>query len=115
MGRIQAKANLAASATDAAKADGLVLPASITTPANMGFAKTNHSGFQRAFLTCMIFSCLIDADRTAAAAFEARSGHREVPETAASPSIVDWMMRYGLGSDGGRRSRARSIGCAVRC
>ncbi|WP_419758494.1 CRISPR-associated endonuclease Cas3'' [Acidisoma sp.] len=88
VGRIEAKARLGASAADAGRADGLVLPDVIPAPVDMSFVKS-HAGFQRAFLTRMIFSCLIDADRTAAAAFDARSGHREVPATAASPSIAD--------------------------
>jgi CRISPR-associated endonuclease/helicase Cas3 len=86
--RMEERAALAAAAAQAAQADGLVLPESLAKPAGMGFAKDNHSGFQRAFLTRMIFSCLIDADRTAAAAFDARSGGQAVPEASVYPSIA---------------------------
>jgi CRISPR-associated endonuclease/helicase Cas3 len=87
VGRIEAKSALAAAAARAGKADGLVLPDSLAKPTGMHVIEA-QSGFQRAFLTRMIFSCLVDADRAAAAAFEARSGGRPVPETTAYPSVA---------------------------
>jgi CRISPR-associated endonuclease/helicase Cas3 len=88
VGRIEGKASLAAAAARAGQADGLVLPESLARPAGMGFATDSHSGFQRAFLTRMIFSCLVDADRAAAAAFDARAEGRVVSETTADPSVA---------------------------
>lgn len=83
-GRLDEKAALAAPAARAATADGLVLPQSVAPPNSMG----GRTGFQRAFLTRMIFSCLIDADRTAAAAFEARSTGQKDDAPIPRPSIA---------------------------
>jgi CRISPR-associated endonuclease/helicase Cas3 len=70
-GRIETKNFLLASVERAAQADGFALPQSVSGPVGMRRVK-GEAGFQFAFLTRMIFSCLIDADRTAAAAFDAR-------------------------------------------
>lgn len=93
-GRLDEKAALAAPAARAALADGLVLPQSVTPPPGM----RGRTGFQRAFLTRMIFSCLIDADRTAAAAFEARStGQKDdVPIVRPSMAALDERLRAAL-------------------
>ncbi len=69
-GRIKTKHALLAPVERTAQADGLVLPTGISGPTGMRWLKS-ELGFQLAFLTRMIFSCLIDADRSAAAAFDA--------------------------------------------
>jgi CRISPR-associated endonuclease/helicase Cas3 len=80
-GRIESKRGLLAPVERAARADGLVLPQSVSGPKQ----RKGDPGFRIAFLTRMIFSCLIDADRSAAAAFDA---HGEgVPEVG-HPSIA---------------------------
>jgi CRISPR-associated endonuclease/helicase Cas3 len=84
-GRIEAKNAQLAPVERAARADGLVLPESVAVPVMRGVRK--ESGFRIAFLTRMIFSCLIDADRTAAAAFDARARGEKVPE-ADHPTIA---------------------------
>lgn len=61
-GRIARKRALLAPAERAALADGLSLPAAVTRPTGMG-----KGGFDLAQLTRMVFSCLLDADRTVAA------------------------------------------------
>jgi CRISPR-associated endonuclease/helicase Cas3 len=71
-GRIQNKQDVLHAVERAALEDGLVLPAQVSGPAGMKWHKA-RPGFQSAFLTRMIFSCLIDADREAAAAFDARA------------------------------------------
>ncbi len=81
-GRIDGKAALLPKVEDAARDDGLSLPAAVTGPVGMR-APDHERGFHLAFLTRMVFSCLIDADRTAAAAFE-----HEASEQAAHPSIA---------------------------
>jgi CRISPR-associated endonuclease/helicase Cas3 len=68
-------------------ADGLVLLQDLAKPGGMLVAK-DRSGFQRAFLTRMIFSCLIDADRTAAAAFDARMMGKVEEFSPDPPSIA---------------------------
>ncbi len=83
-GRIDRGAALHAAIAPIAAADGLKLPAQVRRPPRMDHAETGH-GFHLAFLTRMIFSCLIDADRTAAAAFAA-DGEDEVKE---HPSMAD--------------------------
>ena len=83
-GRIMTKQALLTLVEGAAQADGLALPAGVAGPAGMRFIK-GESGFQLSFLTRMIFSCLIDADRTAAAAFGA--GGLDAP-VSAHPSIA---------------------------
>jgi CRISPR-associated endonuclease/helicase Cas3 len=85
-GRIKAKSALLASVEEAAKADGFVWPPTVASPA-MRVAR-GEQGFQLAFLTRMVFSCLIDADRTAAAAFDAHASGEAVEE-AAHPSVAE--------------------------
>jgi CRISPR-associated endonuclease/helicase Cas3 len=87
-GRLETKADLAEAAERAARGDGVTLPQTLSKPDGMRFIEA-QSGFQRAFLTRMIFSCLIDADRTAAAAFDARSTGQEPAEASAFPSIAE--------------------------
>jgi CRISPR-associated endonuclease/helicase Cas3 len=79
-GRIKTKGSLLGPVERAARADGLVLTQSVTGPKQ----KQGDPGFRIAFLTRMIFSCLIDADRSAAAAFDA---HGEGAPEADHPSI----------------------------
>lgn len=86
-GRLDGKAHLAGPAARAAEADGLALPRDVTLPLDMTFTK-GEGGFQRAFLTRMIFSCLVDADRTAAAAFNSRASGAEEAAVLA-PSIAE--------------------------
>ncbi|MCB8879381.1 CRISPR-associated endonuclease Cas3'' [Acidisoma cellulosilytica] len=71
-GRLDGGSGLLAAVARTAKSDGLLLPQTLSKPEGMRFF-TDEGGFQRAFLTRMIFSCLIDADRTAAARFDAQS------------------------------------------
>jgi CRISPR-associated endonuclease/helicase Cas3 len=78
-GRIDAKQPLLGPIERAARADGFALPQTVERPSGMR-PEPNADGFQMAFLTRMIFSCLIDADRTAAAAFGV--GEDAIPETA---------------------------------
>jgi CRISPR-associated endonuclease/helicase Cas3 len=80
-GRIEAKRGLLGPVEHAARSDGLALPQSVSGPKQ----RQGDPGFRIAFLTRMIFSCLIDADRTAAAAFDAHA--EDVPE-AGHPSIA---------------------------
>ncbi len=68
-GRIESKRASLAAAERAARADGLPLPTRVDDPARLT-ALRGQEGFHSAFLTHMVFSCLIDADRTAAARFE---------------------------------------------
>ncbi|WP_295443303.1 CRISPR-associated endonuclease Cas3'' [uncultured Thiodictyon sp.] len=83
-GRICCKRDLLGAVEQAAHADGFVLPQDVSGPAGMR-GLPRESGFQMAFLTRMIFSCLIDADRTAAAAFDAQG---DGVEEVALPSIA---------------------------
>jgi CRISPR-associated endonuclease/helicase Cas3 len=85
-GRIETKRALLAPIERAAQADGLVLPQSVSAPGGMR-GLPREFGFRIAFLTRMIFSCLIDADRTAAAAFDARMRGDPVQEVD-HPSIA---------------------------
>lgn len=98
-GRLEEKGELATPAARAAVADGLALPQSVAKPEGMRFIK-GQNGFQRAFLTRTIFSCLIDADRTAAAAFDARAAGGEDDGARAYPSIaeLDDRLRAKLGA-----------------
>lgn len=96
-GRLEVKAALASSAARAAGGDGVVLPEEpLAEPATMRFM-TQASGFQRAFLTRMVFSCLIDADRTAAARFDARGRGARLDEidhpsiATLQKALMDWM------------------------
>jgi CRISPR-associated endonuclease/helicase Cas3 len=105
-GRIEANRHLLPPVERAAQANGLVLPASVSGPDGMRWLK-NDLGFQIALLTRMVFSCLLDADRTAAAAFEARANGTSVPPVA-YPAIAEldaalqaWMA--------GRQAAARDI------
>lgn len=83
-GRIEAKKALLGPVERAARADGLVLPPGVSRPSDLR-PTPGEDGFQMAFLTRMIFSCLIDADRNAAAAFDA--GDDIVPD-AGHPTIA---------------------------
>ncbi len=83
-GRINAKTSLLAPALRAAEVDGLALPQSVSGPKGIRRVP-NEAGFQLAFLTRMIFSCLIDADRSAAAAFQTIG---EETETANRPTVA---------------------------
>jgi hypothetical protein len=67
--RIETKRALLAPVERAARNDGLELPQSVSGPKMRGVK--SEAGFQMAFLTRMILSCLIDADRTAAATSDA--------------------------------------------
>jgi len=95
-GRIDTKRALLTPVERTAQDDGLVLPQSVSGPSGMRRANS-ESGFQIAFLTRMIFSCLIDADRTAAAAFDAHGDdvrgveHPSIP--ALEIALQDWMGR----------------------
>ena len=82
-GRIVAKRDLLTPVGQAANADGLILPTTVSGPTGMRQFRSRR-GFQLAFLTRMVFSCLIDADRSAAAAFDS-SGTQD--EAGPSPSI----------------------------
>lgn len=98
-GRIETKRALLTPVERTAQADGLVLPQSVSGPT--GIRRVNsESGFQIAFLTRMIFSCLIDADRTAAAAFDAHGDDvHEVdhPSIAAlETALHEWMGRRAV-------------------
>ena len=98
-GRIETKRALLAPVERTARADGLVLPQSVSGPSGMRRANS-ESGFQIAFLTRMIFSCLIDADRTAAAAFDAHGGgvqEADHPSIAAlETALHEWMGRRAV-------------------
>jgi CRISPR-associated endonuclease/helicase Cas3 len=85
-GRIETKSDLIGPAVHAAEADGITLPPSVAGPTSVGTDR--DFGFRMAFLTRMVFSCLLDADRTAAAAFEARATGTPA-EAIAHPSIED--------------------------
>jgi CRISPR-associated endonuclease/helicase Cas3 len=87
-GRLEEKADLAAPAAAAAKADGVILPQDVSQTQGMRFLE-GQRGFQCAFLTRMIFSCLIDADRTAAAAFEARATGTGDAEPTVLPTVAE--------------------------
>jgi CRISPR-associated endonuclease/helicase Cas3 len=87
-GRVRTNSALGVSAARAAGADLLSLPARPAgDPAGFRFFQ-NQSGFQRAFLTRMLFSCLIDADRTAAARFDAQARGEPMAE-ATHPTIAE--------------------------
>jgi CRISPR-associated endonuclease/helicase Cas3 len=83
-GRLDRTAPELAAIIAAARADGLELPDAVAQPEGFTLDKTMR-GFQFAFLTRMLFSCLIDADRTAAAAFDAAArGETSEPPPPAS-------------------------------
>lgn len=81
-GRLDKAQAYLAGVEQAARADGMVLPTHLDVPKGFTPVPDAH-GFQLAFLTRMVFSCLIDADRTAAAAFDA--GFGELPLKPAIP------------------------------
>ena len=117
-GRIESKAALAEPAAQAAQADGFALPHEVSGPAGMRFLK-QESGFQIAFLTRMILSCLIDADRTAAARFEAHGTGRH-SESPVHPSIPEleaalhgWIGRRGANPSPLNTIRDRVLHAAV--
>lgn len=99
-GRLDGKSAHADTMAGQAMAEGIVLPMTLAKPEGMFVSKECHSGFQRALLTRMIFSCLIDADRTAAAAFEARATGQAEEAPIARPSIaaLDDRLRAALGA-----------------
>lgn len=71
----------------AARADGFDLPEEVASPT--GFrAIREESGFQLAFLTRMLFSCLVDADRVATAAFYT-AAHGEPSEATPRASMAE--------------------------
>lgn len=72
----------------AARADGVVLPASLPPPE--GFTPCQgEQGFQLAMLIRMVFSCLVDADRSAAAAFDSSfDPSKPLPSPQASISTL---------------------------
>jgi len=83
----------------AARGDGVALPGRLEPPG--GFIPSQgEQGFQFALLIRMIFSCLIDADRRAAAAFDASFEKPLPPSTPPAATISalraelqDWMAR----------------------
>jgi CRISPR-associated endonuclease/helicase Cas3 len=95
-GRIEAKRGLLPTVERAARADGFALPEGVTGPDRMR-AEAGEQGFQLSFLTRMIFSCLIDADRTAAAGFDAAANDAPLPRTDHPPiaaleaALHDWI------------------------
>ena len=97
-GRIETKSALLAPVEHARRADGLELPRTVPNPDGMRWIK-GETGFQHAFLTRMIFSCLIDADRTAAAAFGTDD---EAAASAGHPSIaaLEAALHEGIGMRG---------------
>jgi CRISPR-associated endonuclease/helicase Cas3 len=86
-GRLSTKSAILATVKSAAQADGLILSKGVSGPTGFRFTKA-EGGFQRAFLTRMIFSCLIDADREAAARFDATARGDQI-ETSTHPSIAE--------------------------
>ncbi len=89
-GRIETGRGLLASIEGLARADGFAPPRDGCAPAGLKPAKDEErgeQGFQLAFLTRMIFSCLIDADRSAAARFDAHARGATMPQ-AAQPSVA---------------------------
>ena len=82
-GRIDSFGAALASVEQAVQADGFALPDSVTAPAGASFRNSSF-GFQQAFLTRMIFSCLIDADHAAAAAFGNPAPASEPPPSIAA-------------------------------
>lgn len=64
-GRMTTKRAVMPPAEQAARADGIVSPGSVTGPRLLG----QNAGFIQAFLTRMLFSCLLDADRSETAQF----------------------------------------------
>ncbi len=82
-GRIETRSGLIGPAVRAAEADDITLPPSVAGPASRGIDR--DLGFRMGFLTRMVFSCLIDADRSAAAAFEARATGAKAEAVVHSP------------------------------
>jgi CRISPR-associated endonuclease/helicase Cas3 len=97
-GRIESGAALLAAAEPGARADGFALPDGVGNPIGMGCTKP-EAGFHLAFLTRMVFSCLIDADHSAAAAFDARMAGAQVAAvdhpsiTALEAALCVWLAR----------------------
>ena len=86
-GRLHAKAEVGAEAARLARGDGLELAVDPSWPDGFPRFLKDEGGFQRAFLTRMIFSCLVDADRRCTARFEA-AARGEAIEEEAQPSIA---------------------------
>ena len=74
-GRLAAKRSAMLPAEQAARADGIVLPGSVAGPRLLG----QNAGFIQAFLTRMVFSCLLDADRSETARFVVKSHPNPTP------------------------------------
>ena len=86
-GRLHAKAKVGAEAARLAHGDGLELAVDPSWPDGFPRFLKDEGGFQRAFLTRMIFSCLVDADRRCTARFEA-AARGEAIEEEVQPSIA---------------------------
>ena len=89
-GRLSAKANLMPPAERAALADGLALAPSVAAPSLR--APPDATGFVLAFMTRMVFSCLLDADRSETARFT--QGQEDVvhPDLATlEAQLTRWM------------------------
>lgn len=87
-GRLAAKRSAMPPAEQAARADGVVLPGSVAGPRLLG----QNAGFIQAFLTRMVFSCLLDADRSETAQFvdgEEEAVHPDLPTLEAE--LARWM------------------------
>ena len=87
-GRLVAKRSLMPPAEQAARADGIGLPGSVAGPRLLG----QNAGFIQAFLIRMVFSCLLDADRSETARFadgEEDALHPDLPTMQAE--LARWM------------------------
>ncbi|MEK0082683.1 CRISPR-associated helicase Cas3' [Benzoatithermus flavus] len=79
---------------------GLALPASLSPPAGFAFRPDRH-GFQGAFLTRMLFSCLVDADWLCTERFVNGGVEREAwPDLASlKPKLDAWLARKQAEAD----------------
>ena len=86
-----------------AKADGFVLPEAL--PSDLEAVVARKTGFALALLTRMLFSCLVDADRTETRAAEAEAmGETIVPDFTATPSdLAAELLRSMAERDAARR------------
>jgi CRISPR-associated endonuclease/helicase Cas3 len=69
-----------------ARADGIEAPKSLPAPR---LQPSENRGFQCAFLTRMLFSCLVDADYTETERFYVEAEKRPTPPRGATASIVE--------------------------